>query len=125
MAHFSRDELHHTRMGGSSAEKMATGFAFEERQFEEHRHLFAFWNDVQCLLHELLRISIWRVGHDVAIPCQIVYGKKIRHLAVASIYQVSAHHFISGRLQHLADMPFAARGLQNPACESLPPLKAK
>ena len=119
IAHFSRDELTQTRMGGEGAKHLPSSLAFKKSQFQEHRNLLSFGYDAESLLHKLLRIFVWRIGHDVAVPFLVINSKKVSHLAVPSIYNITAHHFIPCSFQHFAHVTLAARRFQYSAIKLL------
>ncbi|MCQ2200683.1 MAG: hypothetical protein MJZ27_01200 [Bacteroidales bacterium] len=48
-------------------EELATGFAFEELEAEEHGDLATFGYQVERLLDELQSVTEWRVGYYIAI----------------------------------------------------------
>ena len=63
--------------------------------------------------------SVGRIGDDVAVPLLIVQEQEVTHLAVASIYKVSAYDIVAVSDELLADMTLAAGWLQYRAFELL------
>jgi hypothetical protein len=86
--------------GGAFLKKGFAPLTLKERDFKEHRHFVTFWDDRECLFHELKGEGIRRVSDYVTIPLLSPEAEKILHLAKATVNEVTTGYIIPMFQQH-------------------------